>query len=143
MRQEEILLGALSVGMGAIHTPVQVQKLLFLIDKNVASTIGGPFFHFQPYAYGPFDKQICDLLAKLKNEGDIEEVRNSSLQWAKYRLTTQGQKKGEVIMDSIDRGAKKYIVQLSTFVRSLSFSSLVSAIYKEYPEMRANSVFRE
>jgi hypothetical protein len=31
---------------------------------------------------------------------------------------------------------------LSEFVRKLSFSELVSAIYKEYPEMKKYSIFR-
>ena len=34
------------------------------------------------------------------------------------------------------------IEQVSKFVRSLSFEQLVSAIYKAYPRMKANSVFR-
>jgi len=143
MEKKEIILSALAAGNCNIHTPVQIQKLLFLIDKNVATSIGGPFFHFQPYSYGPFDKQICDLLGLLIQEGDVETIRNPYLKWVKYRLTPQGQKKGEEILNSIDNGARGYIVKLSEFVRSLNFTELVSAIYKEYPEMRVNSVFQD
>lgn len=36
-----------------------------------------------------------------------------------------------------------YIGKVSTFVRTRSFNDLVSAIYKAFPEMKANSIFRE
>lgn len=143
MERKEIILGALAAGNCDIHTPVQVQKLLFLIDKNVAQSIGGPFFDFQPYAYGPFDKQICDLLGLLNKEGDVEAIRNPSLKWVKYRLTAQGQMKGEDILNSLGTDAREYIIKLSKFVRSLDFAGLVSSIYKAYPEMRVNSVFQD
>jgi len=143
MDKKEIILAALAVGEGAIHTPVQVQKLLFLIDKNISHSIGGPFFDFQPYAYGPFDKQISRLLYLLHEDGDVEIIRNPALQWVKYRLTTQGQKKGEAIINSVSKEIKNYFKKLSKFVRSLTFAELVSAIYKAYPEMRVNSVFQD
>jgi hypothetical protein len=42
----------------------------------------------------------------------------------------------------MDEQARDYIDRESIFVRSLSFPELVAAIYKAYPEMRANSVFQ-
>ena len=39
--------------------------------------------------------------------------------------------------------AQSFLTRLGTWVRSLGFKELVSAIYREFPEMRANSVFRE
>ena len=41
----------------------------------------------------------------------------------------------------IDEPVMSYIKEVSKFVRALSFADLVSAIYKAYPEMKANSVF--
>lgn len=41
MNKRELLLVALGSGGKYSHTPVQVQKLLFLIDKNVGERIGG------------------------------------------------------------------------------------------------------
>ncbi len=42
-----------AAGPGAAFDPIRVQKLLFLIDREVTERIGGPFFHFRPYHYGP------------------------------------------------------------------------------------------
>jgi hypothetical protein len=53
-----------------------------------------------------------------------------------------GQESGLALLNDLPPNTKNYIIQLSEFVRSLSFSALVSAIYKAYPAMRANSVFQ-
>ena len=45
-------------------------------------------------------------------------------------------------LDNLHENAQAYIRSASNFVRNHSFSKLVSAIYKAYPEMQANSVFQ-
>ena len=42
---------------GTKFDPLRAQKLLFLIDQVVSERIGGPFFDFRPYLYGPFDQR--------------------------------------------------------------------------------------
>ena len=141
MRKEEIILAVLAAAEGAVHTPVQIQKLLFLIDKKIPNLINGPYFNFKPYSYGPFDIEIYNLLEELAQEEDAEIISNSNLRWAKYRLTINGQKKGEKILNTLNKEAGEYIKTLSFFVRNLSFAELVSTIYKEFPEMKENSIF--
>ena len=36
-------------GAGARYDPVRVQKLFFLIDREIPEFIDGPYFHFEPY----------------------------------------------------------------------------------------------
>ena len=141
MDKREIILAALATADGAIHTPVQVQKLLFLIDKKISHLVGGPYFNFVPYTYGPFDIGIYRLLEELEEKEEVEIIRNPTLRWSKYRLTIKGQEKGMEVLKEMDQKAADYIKELSLFVRKLSFAELVSAIYKEYPEMKENSVF--
>lgn len=140
MQRSDIVLAALAASGGATHTPVQVQKLFFMIDRRISGWIGGPFFDFQPKDYGPFDKEVYSQIEALSWAGDaaIEDGRMKT-----YRLTTQGQKKGEQLLASLDPTASNFIRELSSWVRGLSFADLVSAVYKEYPEMKANSIFRE
>lgn len=142
MTKKEIILSALAPSNGALHTPVQIQKLLFLLDKRASDFLGGPHFHFIPYHYGPFDKGIYDLLLQLAAKGHVEILGNPNLHLRKYRLTPAGQKKGDKILDSLDPKIAAYIRKLSVFVRSLSFAALVSSIYRAYPEMQENSLFR-
>lgn len=141
MNKEALVLATLSAGKGATHTPVQIQKLLFLIDRNISIKLGGPIFYFQPYNYGPFDKTVYDVLEILWSKDLVEIV--SGYNWKEYKLTPQGQFEGERVFRSLKDEIQKYIFDVSLFVRSLSFTQLVSAIYKAYPDMKVNSVFQE
>jgi hypothetical protein len=140
--QEEIILAALCPPGGVPHTPVQVQKLLFLIDRNLAPLIGGPKFNFEPYHYGPFDLAVYSTLQELAKQGLVEITRSSEGNWRDYRLTPEGQSRGSDVLAALDARARDYVQKASDFVRRLSFTELVSAIYKAYPEMRERSVFQ-
>lgn len=136
-----IILAALAPANGRAHTPVQVQKLLFLIDREVSPSIGGPFFDFRPYHYGPFDKTVYKELESLAETGLVDVHGATSMQ--SFALTPTGQTAGLSILETFPPQVKDFVIRTSEFVRSISFSALVSAIYKAYPEMRANSVFQE
>lgn len=140
-RKEFVLAVLASGGCGVRYTPVQVQKLFFLIDKEIPDLIGGCQFHFEPYNYGPFDKAVYDELETLEDKGYVEAAFEQT--WRNYRLTPEGQEKGDKILDSLSPEAKNYIERASEFVRRLSFKQLVLAIYKAFPEMRENSVFQD
>ncbi len=139
MDKKELILVALSPAKGELHTPVQVQKLLFVIEANISESLGGKHFRFKPYHYGPFDKDVYEELKKLASEGYVEI--NNTHGWNSYKLTRKGQKKGDKLFKTCDKEIRKYIKEVSQFVRALSFTELVVAIYKAYPEMRKNSVF--
>lgn len=123
------------------YTPVQTQKLIFLVQNKLPSIIEDGY-DFQPYDYGPFDKEIYTELRKLKDEGFII-INDQQRTWPLYSLSGEGVEKAGIIYNKLDNNAKDVIKKLSTFVRSLSFSQLVSAVYKAYPEMRENSIYKE
>jgi hypothetical protein len=141
MTKRELILAALSANGINEHTPVQIQKLLFLIDKNIGHQLGGPIFNFQPYDYGPFDASIYSELRQLQSEGLVSSIPTPN-GWEVYYLTSSGYEIGRNIFPMLHPNLASYISELSRFVRSLSFGELVSAIYREYPEMKVNSVFR-
>lgn len=142
MTKDDVILAALAAGELNSLTPVQVQKLLFLIDKKAAREIGGPFFDFIPYHYGPFDSEIYKRLAELADKGFVEIIGTRYSRERSYRITDTGFQHGVKALSKTSPGVQDFIKKLSEFVRSLSFVQLVSAIYKAYPEMKANSVFR-
>lgn len=142
MDKRSIVLAALAPAEGKTHTPAQVQKMLFLIDKNIPGNVGGPHFNFQPYDYGPFDRDVYSVLESLVKEGLVEAVE-TNYAWKKFSLTPKGQMTGTQRLNEIDARGKEYITNLSRLIRSLSFEQLVSAIYKAYPDMKQNSVFRD
>ena len=141
MDRKLIVLAALAPAEGATHSPVQVQKLLFLIDKNIPELVKGPLFNFEPYDYGPFDTAVYEVIDGLAAEGLVEVVEESGRSWKRYRLSETGQAAGKKALNSISKKGREYIEEVSRYVRSLTFAQLVSAIYRAYPEMKVNSVF--
>lgn len=140
MNRDELILAAMVSGAGYRYTPVQVQKLLFLIDRQIPEHVGGPHFHFEPYHYGPFDKTVYQRLFQLSLEGLVAiDCANSPRTFA---LTAEGAARGNEALNPLPEPIRDFINRTSYFVRSQTFSSLVSAIYKAFPEMRANSVFQ-
>ena len=142
--RQEVVLAALAADPGAVFEPVQVQKLFFLLDERVADALGGKQFEFEPYDYGPFDKNVYVELEALQGE-NLVRVVTSGLRFStrNYFLTQDGQKKGEQVLEQYESGTREYIKTLSSWVRSLSFASLVGSVYKAYPRMRENSIFQD
>ena len=141
MDANEFVLACLSTGNRELFSPVQVQKMFFLFDKEIPKETGGPFFNFIPYNYGPFDSKVYSILNELSYKGYVEifNIKN----WKEYKLTNLGQELGEKHLKELPELIKDYITDVVKFVRDLSFTDLVCTIYKHYPEMKENSVFRD
>lgn len=139
MDRKSFTLAVLSCGNGRNFTPVQVQKLFFIFDREIAAAVGGPHFHFEAYHYGPFDKTVYTVLEDLSEEG-LVEIQDSRI-LRKYKLTPQGQAAGEGQLKSLAPKIRDYIQRLVEYVQNRSFAELVSAVYRAYPEMKVNSVF--
>ena len=141
MERRDFVLAAMSPAGTSPFTPVQVQKLLFLLDRNVSEQIRGPYFRFEPYDYGPFDRSVYIELDSLQHDGLIEIHEPLHSGPRTYRLTHQGHEKGEAFHGKLPTVAQLYVKAAVDYVRSLTFAQLVAAIYQAYPEMRENSVF--
>ena len=139
MDKTSFVLAALAPAEGSRHSPVQVQKLLFLLDRECANMLDGPHFDFEPYSYGPFDAEVYRVLEALVDEGLV--VISTDGRVRSYALSPCGQKKADEVLGTLAAKAKNYIQRASTFVRERSFAALVASIYKAYPDMRENSVF--
>jgi hypothetical protein len=141
MTQRQYFMLATMATARAPLTPVQVQKLFFLIDRNISRAIGGPQFAFRPYNYGPFDRAVYDELEVLATTGHVE--LNHNVNWRTYRLSAQGQREGEAYLAKLGKPVQEYVSNAAEFVLRLSFTELVAAIYRAYPDMKENSVFQE
>lgn len=142
-RRQSIVLAALATESGAEFAPVQVQKLFFLIDENVHGLLGGKQFSFEPYDYGPFDKDVYEELDTLTRLGFVRVFYlGSGNGHRRYTLTPAGQSAGEQALLQLQPSLREYFKSVSQWVRSMGFAQLVGAIYNAYPNMRVNSVFR-
>lgn len=141
MTRDEILLAALAgAGEDASFTPVQVQKLFFLIDREASHLVEGPHFNFTPYDYGPFDSDVYSGIESLARR-DLAKIVNAG-RYRVYALSPAGFREGMNKLEELPENTRNYIEGVAAWVRQLSFEQLVAAIYKRYPEMKANSVFR-
>lgn len=139
--REEIVAAAFAAaGLGASFDPIRVQKLLFLIDRVVSERIGGPFFHFQPYHYGPFDRAIYSVIGAMVAAGDVQV--NASGAYPRYSLTQAGYRRGESTLASFPAPVADYFERAARWVRLVPYRRMLAAIYREYPEMAENSVVR-
>lgn len=141
MTRSEIVLAAVAAaGQNVTFTPVQVQKLFFLLDREAAHLVQGPHFHFSAYDYGPFDRAVYDEFDQLSRQ-DFARVENTG-RYRMYSLTPAGYQQGTTALNQLPQNTRAYIANVAGWVRQLSFQQLVASIYNRYPEMKANSVFR-
>lgn len=140
-RKNWALLVLALVGGGAL-SPVQLQKSLFLIGKKMSKLMPNDFYSFEPDNYGPFCGQIYDDVRALASEG-LVSVSRASGNYLQYAATEQGIARSKAICGMLPTEAVEYAKQLVRWVRAQSFRGLVSAIYREFPEYKTNSIFQE
>lgn len=140
MEPRELILAALAAGgKNASYSPVQVQKLLFLVDREGAELVGGKHFNFIPYDYGPFDRAVYDELDILAEMGLVDV--HTPGRYRKYSLTVDGYRRGGEKLDSLPAHGRSFLGRVAEWIRPLNFEQIVATIYKLYPEMKVRSVF--
>lgn len=131
----------LAAAKGEPLSPVQLQKSLFLIAKNLESAVGPGFYDFQPYNYGPFDALVYADAREHAVEG-LAKVVATPGGWSEYTATPAGIVEAERIESQVPREAAEYVRRIVEWVRRQTFQSLVRSIYEKYPDMKVNSVFQ-
>jgi hypothetical protein len=139
-RRRYVLAVLAAAGDGARFTPVHVQKLFFLMDREVSQLTRGPYFQFSPYDYGPFDSGVYDEIERAAREGNAIIDKNGF--YRIYALTPAGAALGRRALQEFPPPARSYAAKAAEWVRSLEFHELISSIYARYPDMEVNSVFR-
>lgn len=126
-------------------SPVQLQKALFLFSRNLddGQRQTDDFYQFEPYDYGPFDRTVYDDAEALERLGDVVIDSPHSTGRRRYSATPSGTERAASIRESLNSEAREYLDRVVGWVTRLTFNGLVKAIYQEYPEMRANSVFQD
>lgn len=139
MNKENLILITLSVKSEEYFSPIQIQKTLFLINEKISKVRDWEIFNFIPYAYGPFDKEIYVFLSNLVKNDYIACAKFNN--YFEYKIIEKGLVKIKNLVDSLPPNDYDYIQRIVNFTTTVSFRELVSAIYREYPEMKVNSIF--
>jgi uncharacterized protein YwgA len=133
---------AISAAEGRPVTPVQIQKCLFLLSREIPQHLPQGFYEFAPYNYGPFNKGIYDDLDELASEGLVYILSSGDRRWKEYAATPSGLERSATIGRDVPDQVTEYLRHLMAWCRSKTFEELVSAVYNRYPEYRRNSVFQ-
>ena len=141
-RRDWILLALLASAEHKL-TAVKLQKTLFLLGARRRTEVGNDFYEFRPYHYGPFDANVYHDADLLRDEGLIEVDRSQGRSLRRYKLTEAGEVAAERAVQRRPGNAQAYLTNVVTWAEPLPFNALVRAIYDEFPEMRANSIFEE
>jgi len=140
MQRSEMILAALAAAAeGVQFDPVRIQKLLFLIDREVAQYIGGPHFDFQPCLYGPFDKAVFDELDALARIGQVR-IEKSDHRAYGLTLTDAGRAVGTTVLLGLPDFVRQYFRECVEWVLLLPLGPLLGAIHHKYSDMAVNSV---
>jgi uncharacterized protein YwgA len=124
--------------------PVQLQKSLFLLERNLslAQLKVESFYQFERYDYGPFCSKIYSDAETLCIEG-LVHIDRLPISYHLYSATEEGITAAKKIIETLSPEIRDYLEKVVEWTSSLSFNDLVSAIYQAYPEMKENSIFRE
>jgi len=141
MERMDWALLAISHAKGAGLSPVQLQKSLFLLGKELPGEVGPDFYSFVPHNYGPFDSAIYTDAALLSGMGLVTR-NNSGRGFVEYAPTPDGLAYAEKLKANAPGKAVGYLGRVVPWTQGLTFAALVRAIYAKYPEFRENSVFQ-
>jgi uncharacterized protein len=127
---------------GDFISPLQLQKALFLIGKNISPRIGSDFYDFKPYNYGPFSLDIYKDIESLISDGDCKAHSKTGQSWTEFHITEQGRKKAEALYAQLPQRDLEYVRELVSWINKLTFKQLLGYIYKNYPEFATKSIFK-
>jgi uncharacterized protein YwgA len=115
---------------------------MFLLAKHACPRPSDDaFYRFRPYHYGPFDREVYSDLERLIDEGLVRRVKSKRYSGTEFQITDVGKVEAARIA-RLQPGIAPYLKSVVEWMRPLTFTQLVSAIYKQYPKFREKSIFR-
>lgn len=136
--RQTVLAGMAADGPGAAFDAVRLQKLFFLVDREIPDLISGPHFDYKPDQFGPFDEAVFDELNSLIDSGHVSV--DTTFRCPLSVLTDSGVENGARILDRMPEGAWRYMKKAARWILTTSFRPMLSAIYMQYPDMAVNNV---
>ncbi len=137
-RSDAVLMAMATCRRGTLFEPVRIQKLLFLIDREIPEAVDGPHFRFRPYRYGPFDPAVFRELDSLGRSGHVAVATGANHR--AWSLTRSGLERGTASLARLQVEVRDYLRELARWVLALSFGRLLAAVYHRYPETATESV---
>ncbi len=135
--RSDILLAIITAAGVRGFTRVYVQKVAFLVSEEFKGKLTDDFYEFDKYHYGPFSREVYLDAEMLNDLGCI------SIKYGVDRRDDLYSIEENCYLDDIQLPAElqQYIEDTVDWIKDMSFSELVRAIYLLFPEYRENSRF--
>ena len=143
MKKKDWILLALNCSEDKTLSPLQLQKSLFLLSQMYPDEFSNNFYNFVPYHYGPFCLQIYEDVDFLKSKDLISIKVDTIRRWKTYSITDKGLNYIDNLRKKIEPEVYNYLSKIIKWIKSQSFSQLMSSIYKQFPKFKVNSVFKD
>ena len=75
------------------------------------------------------------------NAAGLVEIDTSG-RYRRYSLTSSGIAAGNAALSRLPQATRQFLKDTVSWVRALRFDQLVAAIYRDFPDMKVNSIFR-
>ncbi|GAA5335982.1 hypothetical protein YIM730264_20050 [Thermus hydrothermalis] len=116
-----------------------LMKYLFLLQMEGSST-RRRFYHFVPYDYGPFAKELYTDLQKLQDEGLVRVESNPEEEKTKITLTDPARIDEELA--ELPDDLKQDVATIVKTYGDLDHNNLLKIVYEKYPAYARKSRLR-
>lgn len=141
MNKKDWNLLVIAAARGGPLSPTQLQKSLFLLSQNMPpELLGGEFYNFEPYHYGPFNSDVYMDAKDLARTGLVSITPSTG--YREYAATSVGLERANDLRRALPEPVVSYVQQIVDWTRSMTFDQLCREIYRLYPEMKAKSIFQ-
>jgi DNA-binding PadR family transcriptional regulator len=118
---------------------IRIMKGLFLLSKEGPADLRD-LYAFEPYDYGPFDKQVYKDLDALEQMGLIASERVPGSNRRSFRTTPQGDHRFDEIRASAKPETLAAVDQAKALVCSMGFMRLLRYVYERHPDFAVSSI---
>jgi type I restriction enzyme, S subunit len=116
-----------------------LMKYVFLLQKE--GTTGQPLYHFVPYKYGPFARELYQDLETLAAEGFIA-VTESDEERTEIALAPSKEATVQEVIAKLPESFRADVTRVLEQYGSLSHNQLLATVYEKYPAYARKSSLR-
>ncbi|AEJ61482.1 restriction modification system DNA specificity domain-containing protein [Spirochaeta thermophila DSM 6578] len=131
---------AKQTGRAAAVLVTALMKYVFLLQME-GNADRRRFYHFVPYHYGPFAKELYDDLATLQAEG-LVRVENDAEE-EKTKITLADPAKAEEALSALPDDLKEAAAGIIETYGDLDHNALLETVYEKYPSYARKSRLRK
>ena len=118
-----------------IPSVTHLQKEIFLLCRRTPFSEMKDVYHFEPFWYGPFSKELSSDLTDFQSRGVIS--------FDELRLTNEGFKIASSVWNNLTDFEKQQIFDVKINFNYMSLTELLDTVYSRYPKFTKRSALKK